>query len=240
MGNWYNIGEKMESMILNSQEALEILKALIKLYPQNQPELEFKNNYELLCAVVLSAQTTDKSVNKISPILFDRYPRVEDMADADVNEIQEIIKSIGLSKNKSKYLKELSIELLENFNGQVPSTRKELMSLSGVGRKTANVLLANAFDIPAFAVDTHVNRICKKLKFVKEDLNVLQVEEEMMKKIPDKYWKQAHHSILLFGRHQCVAKNHDHSICLLRIKDKLQKNEIAQKAMAKICEGQQI
>ena len=137
----------MENMILNSQEALEILKALIKLYPQNQPELEFKNNYELLCAVVLSAQTTDKSVNKISPILFDRYPRVEDMADADVNEIQEIIKSIGLSTNKSKYLKELSIELLENFNGQVPSTRKELMSLSGVGRKTANVLLANAFDI---------------------------------------------------------------------------------------------
>lgn len=230
----------MENMILNSEEVLEILKALIKLYPQNQPELEFKNNYELLCAVVLSAQTTDKSVNKISPILFERYPRVEDMADADVNEIQEIIKSIGLSKNKSKYLKELSIELLENFNGKVPSTRKELMSLSGVGRKTANVVLANAFDIPTFAVDTHVKRICKKLKFVSGDLSVLQVEEEMMKKIPDKYWKQAHHSILLFGRYQCVAKNHDHSICLLRIKDKLQKNEIAQKAMAKICEDQQI
>ncbi len=213
---------KLET-ILSAEKVQRIVGAMVKLYPQLESELNFNNNFELVCAVVLSAQTTDVAVNKVTPELFSKYPDAKSMAAANVEDISRIISSIGLYKNKAKYLKSLAQDLLDKFKAKVPATRAELMSLAGVGRKTANVVLSNGFDIPAFAVDTHVNRVCKKFKFVPEDASILEVEEIMCSKLPDSIWRQAHHSILLFGRYQCVARKHDHDICKVRLAEILEK-----------------
>lgn len=207
----------MKGNLLTAEEVRDLVKAMIKLYPQDRSELNYSNDFELLCAVVLSAQTTDVAVNKVTPALFEAFPDPVAMAEADPEEISTLIQTIGLYKNKSKFLKKLSQQLLDDFGGQVPQTREELVSLAGVGRKTANVVLANAFDIPAFAVDTHVERICKKFKFVKPEASVLEVEKQMMAYLPEKSWRQSHHSILLFGRYQCTARKHDHDLCLKRL-----------------------
>lgn len=216
---------KAKNKILNSEEVQRIVAAMVELYPQIESELNFNNNFELVCAVVLSAQTTDVAVNKVTPELFSKYPDAESMAAADLNDISKIINTIGLYKNKAKYLKSLSQDLLDKYNSEIPATREDLISLAGVGRKTANVVLSNGFDIPAFAVDTHVNRVCKKFNFVPEDASVLEVEEIMCSKLPDSIWRQAHHSILLFGRYQCVARKHDHNKCIARIEEVLGEEE---------------
>lgn len=207
----------MDQKPCTKTKIMQIVRAMIKLYPQDRSELNFTNSFELLCAVVLSAQTTDKAVNKVTPALFQAFPTAKAMSEAELSSISELIKTIGLYKNKAKYLKKLSSELLLNFAGEVPKTREELVTLSGVGRKTANVVLANAFNIPAFAVDTHVERVCKRFNFVNEKASVLEVEQKMTAVLPPELWRQAHHSILLFGRYQCVARKHDHSVCLERI-----------------------
>lgn len=211
---------KLEA-ILSAEEVQRIVGAMVELYPQSESELNFNNNFELVCAVVLSAQTTDVAVNKVTPELFSKYPDAKSMAAADIEDISRIISSIGLYKNKAKYLKSLSQDLLDKFNNKVPASREDLMSLAGVGRKTANVVLSNGFNIPAFAVDTHVNRVCKKFKFAPENASILEVEKIMCSKLPDSIWRQAHHSILLFGRYQCVARKHDHDICKARIAEVL-------------------
>ncbi|AVM42017.1 endonuclease III [Fastidiosipila sanguinis] len=212
---------KAKNKILAANEVQHIVSAMIKLYPQIESELNFNNNFELVCAVVLSAQTTDVAVNKVTPELFSKYPDAESMAAAELEDISRLISSIGLYKNKAKYLKSLSQDLLDKYNSEVPATREELESLAGVGRKTANVVLSNGFDIPAFAVDTHVNRVCKKFNFVPEEASVLEVEEVMCSKLPASIWRRAHHSILLFGRYQCVARKHDHDKCIERIEEVL-------------------
>ena len=212
---------KAKNKILTANEVQRIVSAMIKLYPQIESELNFNNNFELVCAVVLSAQTTDVAVNKVTPELFSKYPDAESMATAELEDISKLISSIGLYKNKAKYLKSLSQDLLDKYNSEVPATREELESLAGVGRKTANVVLSNGFDIPAFAVDTHVNRVCKKFNLVPEEASVLEVEEVMCSKLPASIWRQAHHSILLFGRYQCVARKHDHDKCIERIEEVL-------------------
>ena len=212
---------KAKNKILTANEVQRIVSAMIKLYPQIESELNFNNNFELVCAVVLSAQTTDVAVNKVTPELFSKYPDAESMAAAELEDISRLISSIGLYKNKAKYLKSLSQDLLDKYNSEVPATREELESLAGVGRKTANVVLSNGFDIPAFAVDTHVNRVCKKFNLVPEEASVLEVEEVMCSKLPASIWRQAHHSILLFGRYQCVARKHDHDKCIERIEEVL-------------------
>ncbi|GAA3012111.1 endonuclease III [Tetragenococcus solitarius] len=223
-----------KEVLLNDQESTIVVQAINKLYPKLGTDLKHETNFQLLCAVLLSAQTTDVSVNKVTPKLFEKFPTPEAMASASLEEIEENIRSIGLYKNKSKYLKNMSAMLLEKFDGQVPDNREDLTTLPGVGRKTANVVLTNGFEIPAFAVDTHIKRVTRKLHFVPQDASVQKVEQMMSDKLPEEMWYPAHHSILLFGRHQCVARKHDHRQCLERIKEKLPENEIAKSALKKM------
>lgn len=184
-----------------------ILDTLEAMYPNAFVELTHKNTFELLVAVVLSAQTTDKSVNKVTPKLFELYPTPLDLAQAFIVDVEQCIKTIGLYKNKAKHIVALANELVNSYQSEVPSFREALESLPGVGRKTANVVLSNAFNIPALAVDTHVNRVSKRLKIAKEDDSVLEVELKLMKKFPKKSWTKLHHQLIFFGRYHCLAQN---------------------------------
>ncbi|GMA46687.1 MULTISPECIES: endonuclease III [Tetragenococcus] len=223
-----------EEILLNDKEMTEVVQAIIKLYPKKGTDLNYETNFQLLCAVILSAQTTDISVNKATPNLFEKFPTPQAMAEASLEEIRQNIRSIGLSNNKAKFLKNMSQTLLEKFDGEVPGNREDLISLPGVGRKTANVVLTNGFNIPAFAVDTHVNRVTKKLHFVPQNSSVEEIEKLMSDKLPEQMWYPAHHSILLFGRYQCVARKHDHNECLQRIKESLPEDEVAESAFEKM------
>jgi len=223
-----------EEVLLTNKETTTVAQAINKLYPKLGTDLNHETNFQLLCAVLLSAQTTDVSVNKVTPQLFEKFPTPEAMSVASLEDIQQNIRSIGLYKNKAKYLKNMSQMLLEKFDGQVPDNREELTTLPGVGRKTANVVLTNGFNIPAFAVDTHIKRVTRKLHFVPQDASVEKVEQMMSDKLPEEMWYPAHHSILLFGRYQCVARKHDHSQCIKRIKESMPENEIAANALKKM------
>lgn len=183
-----------------------ILDVMKQMFPNAECALHHNNAYELIVAVVLSAQTTDEAVNKITPALFQKYPTVYDLAKADTDEIASYIKTIGLYRNKSRMIKELAISIVENFDGVVPDTRKKLMSLSGVGRKTANVVLSVWYHVPAFAVDTHVERISKRLGLAKFKDNVEVVESKLKRKIPRSRWNEGHHLFIFFGRYHCMAK----------------------------------
>lgn len=189
-------------MKINSQLIIDNLNIL---YPKAKCELKHKNNFELLIAVILSAQTTDERVNMVTPFLFKKYKNAFQLADAELNDIEEIIKPIGLYKNKAKNIKEASKALVEKHNGRVPKTREELESLKGVGRKTANVILSNCFDYPAFAVDTHVARVSKRLGIAKKDDDVLKIEKKLMTYFPEELWGKLHHQFIFFGRYKCKA-----------------------------------
>lgn len=184
-----------------------ILDEMKKMFPNAKCALHHKNAYELIVAVVLSAQTTDEAVNKATPALFNRYPTVQDLALGDVNEIATYLKSIGLYRNKSRMIHELAISIVNDFNGEVPDTMKKLTSLAGVGRKTANVVLSVWFDIPAFAVDTHVERISKRLGLAKFEDSVEVVEKKLKRKIDRNRWNDGHHLFIFFGRYHCLARN---------------------------------
>lgn len=186
---------------------IEVLDVLACVYPNPKSELNYKDNFSLLIAVILSAQATDISVNKVTPALFEAYPSPEDLAKASQEDVMDLLKTIGLYRNKSKFIIETSKKLVDEFGGEVPGTQKELMTLPGVGRKTANVVLAEAFNIPAIAVDTHVSRVAKRLGWAAKNDSVLQVEEKLMKKIPKERWGEAHHQILLFGRYHSTARD---------------------------------
>ena len=201
---------------MRKQERIQIvLDEINHLFPDAQCELVHKNPYELIVAVALSAQTTDVSVNKITPSLFAKYPTPYDLANAPLEDIEQAIKQIGLYRNKAKNIKMLACQLVEKFNGEVPSNRKDLESLSGVGRKTANVVMSVAFDYPALAVDTHVERISKRLKLAKKDDSVLQVEKKLCQIIPRSQWNKTHHQFIFFGRYFCKATNPNCKECKL-------------------------
>ena len=185
----------------------EILDILEEMFPNAECELIHKNAFELLIAVVLSAQTTDASVNKITPGLFEAFPTPQALADADIKDVENKIRIIGLYRNKARSIKELSRALVENFDGVVPETMKELKSLAGVGRKTANVVRSVCFDIPSIAVDTHVERISKRLGLAKPQDSVEKVEEKLKRKIKRERWNRAHHLFIFFGRYHCTARN---------------------------------
>ncbi|MGN1277060.1 MAG: endonuclease III [Floccifex sp.] len=187
--------------------ANEILDEIEKIFPNAQCELHHESPFQLLVAVVLSAQTTDVSVNKVTPSLFQAYPTASEMAKANVKDVESYIHSIGLYKNKARSIVALSKALVEQFNEQVPSTYKELMSLPGVGRKTANVVRSVAFDIPSFAVDTHVQRVSKRLGLAKKEDSVEKVEEKLKRKIDRNRWNQGHHDMIFFGRYLCTSRN---------------------------------
>lgn len=185
----------------------EVLDILAAVYPKPKSELNYYDNFSLLISVILSAQATDISVNKATPALFERYPTPYKLAKADKEDVMKLLKTIGLYKNKSQFIIDTSKKLIKDFDGQVPSTREELVSLPGVGRKTANVVLAEGFGIPAIAVDTHVSRVSKRLGWAKEKDSVIQVEKNLMDKIPKERWAEAHHQLLLFGRYHSTARD---------------------------------
>lgn len=184
-----------------------ISKTLNEMFPHAKVELNYSNTFELLVAVVLSAQTTDISVNRVTPKLFSLYPTPKDLKDAPVETIENVIRSIGLYRNKAKNIKELARVIDESYNGVVPDKRDQLESLPGVGRKTTNVVLSNAFNIPAFAVDTHVARISVRLGLAKKSDSVLEIEKKLMRKFPRSEWLRLHHQMIFFGRYHCLAKN---------------------------------
>ena len=179
----------------------EILDEMEKIFPNAKCELNHNSAFQLLVAVVLSAQTTDAMVNRITPCLFEKYPDCKAMASAQVNEIAFYIQKIGLYHNKAKSISNLSKVLLEKYDGQVPSSYQALLRLPGVGRKTANVVRSVAFDIPSFAVDTHVNRVSKRLGLAKYVDSVEKVEKKLKRKIDRSRWNQGHHDFIYFGRY---------------------------------------
>lgn len=184
-----------------------ILDELEIMFPNAECELVHKNAYELAVAVALSAQTTDISVNKITPKLFKSYPTPYDLASADIKEIENHIKSIGLYRNKAKNIKGLAQCLIDLYGGEVPKEMDELILLPGVGRKTANVIMSVCFNIPAIAVDTHVERVSKRLGLAFKNDSVLVVEKKLQKKIKKDRWNKAHHLFIFFGRYKCTARN---------------------------------
>lgn len=209
----------MTDNLLTSEEATKVIRAMGELYPEAKAELNHDSPFQLLIAVILSAQTTDVGVNKVTPGLFEAYPTPEALMQADREDIMEKIKTIGLYRNKAKFIKSCATDIVERFGGEVPQTCKELQSLAGVGRKTANVVMSVAFAEPAIAVDTHVNRISKKFNIAPEDASIRQVENCLMEKLPEDLWSQAHHWLIFFGRYQCPARDHDHEECVRKVYD---------------------
>lgn len=178
---------------------------LDELFPNPKCELNYNNDYELLIAICLSAQTTDKRVNEVTKVLFEKYPRLEDLKNADVKDLEQIIRPLGSFHKKSCYVKELSTIIVDKYSSVVPTTRTDLESLPGVGRKTVNVFLGEFYNYPAIAVDTHVERVSKRLRIAKKDSNVKEVEEKLMKFYPKKEWAKRHLQMVLFGRYYCKA-----------------------------------
>ena len=190
---------------MNREQKLKILEKLEQMYPEAKAELVFSNPYEMLVATILSAQCTDRQVNKVTPAVFSRYPDPVSMASADVSDLYPMVKSCGFSTKASNIISACRI-IRDIYGGEVPHTMEELTKLPGVGRKTANVLLSNAFGIPAFAVDTHVFRVCNRLGLCKAD-NVAETEKQMTRIIPKEKWGQAHHWLIWHGRRLCKARN---------------------------------
>lgn len=184
----------------------QILDILAKDFPNAQSELHFNSPFELLVAVILSAQCTDKRVNTVTPALFKVAGTPQQMAALPLEQIENIIHSCGFYHSKATYLRDMSQDLLDRFHGQVPKTLAELQSLKGVGRKTANVVYAVAFGGQAIAVDTHVFRVSNRLGIVNAN-NVLDTEKQLMAAIPPENWSDSHHYILLHGRYVCKSQN---------------------------------
>lgn len=192
--------------MLSKIKTIEVVQTMGDLFPDAHCELNHRNAFELLIATILSAQATDVGVNKVTPKLFERFPTPAHLAEASEEAVIECIQSLGLYRSKAKNIRLCAQQLLERFNGEVPHTREELVSLAGVGRKTANVVMSVAFNIPAFAVDTHVERISKRLQICRQKDTVLEVEETLCRKIPKELWSRAHHWMIFFGRYHCVAR----------------------------------
>lgn len=194
----------------------KIMAIIADMFPEAKGELEWEKPYQLLIAVILSAQTTDKAVNKVTPFLWAKYPNLEDLASANLADVELILKSIGLYKTKARNIIKTAQILMDNYNGQVPKTHKELETLPGVGRKTANVVLGEVYAIPGIAVDTHVSRVAKRLNISSQDADVKEIEADLMQKIPKKDWVISHHRLIFFGRYHCLAKNPKCEVCPLQ------------------------
>ncbi|WHY70220.1 endonuclease III [Fictibacillus enclensis] len=193
--------------MLNKTEIAYCLDTIGEMFPNAHCELNHSNPFELTIAVLLSAQCTDALVNKVTPGLFAKYKTPDDYLKVPIEELQDDIRSIGLYRNKAKNIQKLCYMLLNDYGGKVPEDRDELTKLPGVGRKTANVVVSVAFGIPAIAVDTHVERVTKRLAICKWKDSVLQVEETLMKKVPKEQWGITHHRLIFFGRYHCKAQS---------------------------------
>ncbi|UFH56266.1 endonuclease III [Spirosoma sp. KNUC1025] len=186
-------------------------------YPEAQTELKFGNSYELLVAVILSAQCTDKRINQISPALFARFPEPESLAAASVEEVYSYIRSVSYPNNKAKHLVGMANALMDRFGGVIPATLEELQTLPGVGRKTAHVILSVVYNEPTMAVDTHVFRVSHRLGLAPLTATTpLAVEKALMPHIPREYVAKAHHWLILHGRYVCLARSPKCEVCDLR------------------------
>lgn len=201
-------------MLLSESEIITVFERFKAKNPEPKPELKYYSPYTLLVAVVLSAQTSDKSVNKVTEPLFKVADTPEKMVALGKEKIATYIKSIGLSNAKSKNVFELSKKLISDFNSEVPDSREELMSLPGVGRKTANVVLNVIFGKPTMPVDTHLLRICPKIGLA-EGNTPEKVEKSLLERIPSEYLLHAHHWLILHGRYVCTAKNPKCEECII-------------------------
>ena len=194
----------------------KIVSALEKEYPDATCSLNFTNPLELMIAVILSAQSTDAMINKITPRLFSELKNAEDFANCDIKKLEELVKSSGFYHNKAKNIKENCKILVEKFNGEVPNTMEELTSLPGVGRKTANVVLLNAFNIcEGIAVDTHAKRISNRLGLSYSD-DPLKIEKDLLRKIPKQDWNKMNHLFVYHGRATCTASKPKCSTCCVK------------------------
>lgn len=191
-----------------------VFKALSRDYPDSSTELTYKDPFQLIVAVILSAQCTDARVNLTTPALFAKYPTATDLARAKQADVEKIIHSCGFYRAKAKNIISCAKTLIEKFGGQVPRTLDELVTLGGVGRKTASVVLNQAFDVPAIAVDTHVHRVSRRLGWARTD-DPVKIEFELRKLLPESLWSQVNGLLILHGRRICKARNPLCSSCAL-------------------------
>ncbi|WP_106767899.1 endonuclease III [Paenibacillus faecalis] len=200
---------------MNSATVRHILDTMEEMFPDAHCELNHENAFELTIAVLLSAQCTDATVNKVTKDLFRKYKTPQDYISVPIEELEQDIRRIGLYRNKAKHIQNLCWMLIEQYDGEVPRSHEELVKLPGVGRKTANVVVSNAFGVPAIAVDTHVERVSKRLGLAGWNDSVLEVEKKLMKKVPREEWTITHHRIIFFGRYHCKAQSPQCEICPL-------------------------
>ncbi len=200
---------------MNKQKAKLIVEKLATEYPNARPELNFSSEYELLVAVILSAQCTDKRVNEVTKVLFEKYDTPSKMLTLSHEELAKIIMPCGLNNSKAEHILSASKKIVENFGGKVPSTYQELLSLSGVGRKTANVVYSVAFGGDAIAVDTHVFRVSNKIGLAKAK-TPLETEKQLMKIIDKDKWSKCHHYLIFHGRRVCSARNPNCANCVIK------------------------
>lgn len=194
----------------------KIEKYLDSLYPNPICELEYSKDYELLLAIVMSAQTTDKRVNMVNKELFKKYNTLDKLSKANIKDIEEIIKPIGTYKKKAVYIKEITTKLVNDNIKKIPNDREYLSTMPGVGRKTINVFLSVIYNEPVVAVDTHVNRVSKRLDLADEDDNVLEVEEKLTKLFPKENLSKIHHQLVFFGRYKCKSQKPECTNCKLK------------------------
>lgn len=184
----------------------KVIAYFLKEVPVAETELSYSNPYELLVAVILSAQCTDKRINQVTPALFDRFPEAESLGAASSDEVFQYIRSVSYPNNKAKHLVGMAKMLVEDFNNIVPSDIKELQKMPGVGRKTANVIVSVVYDKPAMAVDTHVFRVSERLGLTTNAKTPLATEQQLVKHIPEEHIATAHHWLILHGRYTCLAR----------------------------------
>ncbi|MGI6714039.1 MAG: endonuclease III [Bacilli bacterium] len=202
---------------MNKREKLNLaLSYFDELFPHAHCELNYRRDYELVIAVMLSAQTTDESVNFVTAKLFSRFPSLNALANAAITDLENEIRTLGLFRNKAKNIKGIAHKLISDFSGKVPRDKAALMELPGVGNKTANVIRAELFRIPEFAVDTHVARVSKRLGFVKPSDDVDAIEKKMRKLLPEEKYIKTHHQMIHFGRYFCKARQPNCQNCRLR------------------------
>ncbi|MCP1185293.1 MULTISPECIES: endonuclease III [Paenibacillus] len=200
---------------MNAATVRHILETMEAMFPDAHCELNHSNAFELTVAVLLSAQCTDETVNKVTADLFQKYRSPADYLAVPLEELEQDIRRIGLYRNKAKHIQNMCRILIEQYGGDVPQEHDQLVTLPGVGRKTANVVVSNAFGVPAIAVDTHVERVSKRLALAGWDDSVLEVEKKLMKRVPRDEWTLTHHRFIFFGRYHCKAQNPACHICPL-------------------------
>ena len=204
-------------MKMKKSERVNIIRDYLnELFANPVCELNYNNDYELLIAIVLSAQSTDKRVNSVTPTLFGKYNTLEKLSKADLNDLENILRPIGSFRKKAFYVRDIASILVSEYDSRVPISRQKLERFPGVGRKTVNVFFSEFYNIPAFAVDTHVERVSKRLALVKENDNVREIEEKLKRAFRREEWSRVHLQLVLFGRYKCKAVSPDCDNCRLK------------------------